>query len=69
MTTRTLAGAYAVSSSTGALSTIRAWLQVRRERAALSQLDARSLEDMGLTHADVARETARPFWDVPARRY
>ena len=37
-------------------------LQRRRQRRALAELDERLLADLGLTRAQAARETARPFW-------
>jgi len=39
---------------------------VRRERLALERLDDEALLDLGLTRADVRRETGRSFWDAPA---
>ncbi|MGR3503922.1 DUF1127 domain-containing protein [Pseudaestuariivita sp.] len=36
-----------------------------RQRRALATLDRAALEDLGLTHADVAREAKRPVWDAP----
>lgn len=44
---------------------VHAW-ETRRERLALTQLDASRLNDIGLTKADVQREANRPIWDVPA---
>lgn len=46
----------------------RACFEVARQRRELAGLDARLLRDIGLTEADVARETARSFWDIPAPR-
>ncbi|WP_432449476.1 DUF1127 domain-containing protein [Aliiroseovarius marinus] len=47
-----------------------AWLvhvwETHRERVALSQLDSKRLEDIGLTEAQAQREVNRPIWDVPA---
>lgn len=37
----------------------------RRQRAALSHLDDRALEDLGLTRRDADLESGRPFWDLP----
>ena len=41
-------------------------IAARRQRANLSKLDERFLNDIGLTRADVEAETARPAWDVPS---
>ncbi|GAB5469554.1 MAG: hypothetical protein Kilf2KO_25840 [Rhodospirillales bacterium] len=38
------------------------WQARDAERMHLSQLDQRSLEDMGLTKADVQYEVEKPFW-------
>jgi len=38
------------------------WRQRLRQRKQLASLDDRLLRDVGLTRADVARETAKPFW-------
>ena len=32
------------------------------QRRQLAQLDERMLRDIGLSHGDVLRETAKPFW-------
>ncbi|NRB05400.1 MAG: DUF1127 domain-containing protein [Rhodobacteraceae bacterium] len=37
-----------------------------RSRRALAQLDARALEDVGLTQQMAQDEAERPVWDVPA---
>ena len=50
------------------LSRIRTALAVARERRMLARLDSDALTDLGLTEDQVAREVARPFWDLPARR-
>jgi len=43
-------------------------LDVSRERRQLRALDHAALKDMGLDQADVAREIARPIWDLPVCR-
>ncbi len=43
-------------------------LEVAGERHKLSKLDDRMLKDVGLSRADVHRETSRSFWDVPSDR-
>lgn len=42
------------------------YLALAKQRRALSRLNGAAMRDMGLTAADVARETKRPVWDVPA---
>lgn len=44
------------------LDLVESWLARRRQRLDLAELDDRLLQDIGLTRADVARETAKPFW-------
>lgn len=36
-----------------------------RERSKLSKMDARQLEDTGITQADAMAESAKPVWNVP----
>jgi uncharacterized protein YjiS (DUF1127 family) len=38
------------------------WHARARDRAHLASLDARLLNDMGLTRGDAMREGAKPFW-------
>lgn len=45
---------------------LRTLLDVWRSRRALARLDARALEDIGLTADRAATESAKPIWDVPA---
>ncbi len=54
------------NAMTGLLGFIQQALAVRKERHALRQLDGDALRDLGLSRDDVARETARKIWDVPA---
>ncbi len=42
---------------------LRRWQQVRSERRQLWSLSDAMLKDIGLTRADVERESSRPFWD------
>jgi uncharacterized protein YjiS (DUF1127 family) len=45
------------------LSTLfRLWRERKRERRLAGPLTDRDLWDAGLTHGDVCREFARPFW-------
>jgi uncharacterized protein YjiS (DUF1127 family) len=41
---------------------IGTWRQRNRERRELSQLDARSLRDLGLNPGNVQFEANKPFW-------
>lgn len=41
-------------------------LSVWRSRRALARLDARALEDVGITAHLARAEAAKPVWDVPA---
>ncbi|MEO0485826.1 MAG: DUF1127 domain-containing protein [Pseudomonadota bacterium] len=41
-------------------------LTLARSRADLRKLDARGLQDIGLTAEDARTEADRPLWDVPA---
>lgn len=45
-----------------AVATVKTWTQRSRSRRQLTQLDAYLLDDIGLTKADVARESEKPFW-------
>jgi uncharacterized protein YjiS (DUF1127 family) len=38
------------------------WIETRRTRAALAQLDAHMLRDIGLDSNMAEREAHRPFW-------
>jgi uncharacterized protein YjiS (DUF1127 family) len=48
-----------------ALTFFRAVLAAWRQRRALERLDPSARADLGLSEADVLRETSRPAWDVP----
>ena len=47
---------------------VRTAFQVMRERRALAAMGADQLADLGLSDADVMRETGRPMWDLPRGR-
>jgi uncharacterized protein YjiS (DUF1127 family) len=41
---------------------VQVWLNRRRERAQLAQLDAHLLRDIGLSEMDARREATKHFW-------
>jgi uncharacterized protein YjiS (DUF1127 family) len=45
-------------------STISGWVARARSRRELLDLNDRALLDLGLTRADVWRESSKPFWKV-----
>lgn len=55
-----------VGSAPRLATLIRSALAVRRQRQVLSQLDDRTLADIGLTRQQALNEAGRPVWDVPA---
>ncbi|MEE4188603.1 MAG: DUF1127 domain-containing protein [Roseobacter sp.] len=57
---------YALSSTRNMLAILKTRLDVWRSRRALAQLDARALEDIGISKADAISEVQRSFWDAPA---
>ncbi len=40
-------------------------LSLCRQRRTLARLDARALEDIGITREQAEAEAARPLWDAP----
>jgi len=48
--------------TTDVFATVLEWQERACQRRHLSQLDERMLQDIGVTRADVSRETAKPFW-------
>jgi uncharacterized protein YjiS (DUF1127 family) len=50
------------------LARLSAMLSVRAERQRLASLDERTLRDLGLSRADVERETTRSLFDIPTNR-
>ena len=47
------------------LSMIRDALSLHRQRKTLARLDARALEDIGVTREQAQAEAARYVWDAP----
>ena len=54
---------HARSALSQLLSRLSAWRRRMRERAELARLDARELQDIGLSSADAYREAAKWFWE------
>ena len=44
------------------VETLLDWQERANQRASLAELDGRLLSDVGLSRADVERETSIPFW-------
>ncbi|CAI8976046.1 DUF1127 domain-containing protein [Pseudomonas sp. IT-P176] len=51
-----------------ALAQLGRWRQLSRDRAELARMSDDRLRDIGLSRADVVRESSRPFWDDPLKR-
>ncbi len=51
-----------ISLPVAAIEVFMTWQERASERRHLGQLDDRLLADMGLSRADVERETSIPFW-------
>lgn len=66
MTAVTCTNAPTAKRNFSLLAWIATVVETRRERAALAQLDASRLEDIGLTRAQADHEANRPIWDVPS---
>lgn len=49
----------------GLITRLLAVLTLHRHRTALSRLDDRLLDDIGLSQQQAKAEQDRPFWDVP----
>lgn len=43
-------------------ATLAGWAERRRQRGCLAELDARLLDDLGLSPEQVRAEAAKPFW-------
>ncbi|HDS1747908.1 MULTISPECIES: DUF1127 domain-containing protein [Pseudomonas] len=44
------------------------WLELYRQRRELASLSDATLQDLGLSRADIQQEAERPFWDDPLRK-
>lgn len=47
-----------------AVDRLYAWMDAAQQRHTLSGLSDHALRDIGLSRADVDRETRRSFWDI-----
>ena len=47
-----------------AIKSITMWRRRARQRALLSSLDARLLEDIGINPLDAAHESSKNFWQI-----
>ncbi|WP_416427557.1 DUF1127 domain-containing protein [Pseudomonas sp. App30] len=52
----------------GLLQRVRRWRQLAWERRQLAAMSDDMLKDIGMSRADVSRETERPFWDDPLKK-
>lgn len=57
-------GALAVDWLSFAAGRVIEWQVRARERTMLAQIDEHGLNDLGLTRADVLRETSKRFWQA-----
>lgn len=51
-----------------ALAQLSRWRQLSKDRAELARMSDHRLRDIGLSRADVLKESSRPFWDDPLKR-
>lgn len=47
------------------LSFVSSRLELLRQRRHLKALDARALEDIGISHSEALQEAGRSIWDAP----
>ena len=47
------------------LTSFRDVMSLIRQRQTLAKLDARALDDIGVTREEAETEAARPIWDAP----
>jgi len=55
---------YLASQVRAAALTVHTWRARTRQRRALTRLDDRLLQDVGITHAARSHEIIKPFWQV-----
>lgn len=47
---------------------LQRWYELGLQRRTLATMDDRALKDLGLSRADIFKETERPFWDDPMKK-
>lgn len=52
------------AASTGLLTQVQLWLERRRQRRTLLELNDHMLKDIGVSRADAWAEGQKPFWRV-----
>jgi uncharacterized protein YjiS (DUF1127 family) len=65
MTTITCTNTPIVKPTAAPFAWLRYAITIKRERNALSKLDASQLADIGLDYTVARTEASRPFWDLP----
>jgi uncharacterized protein YjiS (DUF1127 family) len=50
------------------LHKISRWYELHRERELLASLSDEALKDIGMSRADVERESIKPFWQDPMHK-
>ena len=57
-----LRSAAAIPARPQVIGRVMKWVDLRRSRSALAQLDTRLLKDIGISEQDAQTEYGRPFW-------
>lgn len=65
MATLSHAPTHPMAAPRGLRLALATMVAVWRQRRALATLDPARLADLGLTEAQVLRESSRPVWDLP----
>ncbi|MFJ4144603.1 DUF1127 domain-containing protein [Pseudomonas sp. NPDC089734] len=50
---------------TGLKTRAQRWVALHQQRQLLASMSDETLKDLGLSRADILRESERPFWDDP----
>jgi uncharacterized protein YjiS (DUF1127 family) len=54
--------------ASAAIKRVGRWWELARQRRQLASLSDAALHDLGLSRADIAQESDRPFWDDPMQK-